>query len=395
MKKNVAIIALTFASAVFAADADAFNDGVDRSDPNFVKASLVVTSPGEQLFSCAGHACLRLECPTFKLDNCYSYESEDVRDRVLTFFAGKLKMGMFSIPTPVLLGFYADEGRGVRQYALNLPPEIKQRLWKVLDERVAQGVNIPYDYVSRGCAWSVLGCLSKASKPLELEPGLWPEKFKMSRREILADAVAEHPWKRFVHQAIIGADVDREEKPEEKVILPSDLVEFLQNARIAGQPVLAKESEELLPVAVPPSATPWFTPVIAAILLVILATVNLWLKKPVLDWFFLLMQTVAGAFFTYLVVFSDLPATNWNWQLVPFNLLPLVFWKWRRRWAIAFAGVLTVWEAGMLLSPHRLTDPAYLVIVLAYIVFYLKIALQGKCLSSVSKNVDREEGGCV
>ena len=91
------IIASAVLSAAFAADKDALSADVDRSDPNFVKASLVVMSPGEQLFSCAGHACLRLECPTFKLDNCFTYESENVADKVLTFFAGKLKMGMFRV----------------------------------------------------------------------------------------------------------------------------------------------------------------------------------------------------------------------------------------------------------------------------------------------------------
>ena len=74
----------------------------------------------------------------------------------------------------------------------------------------------------------------------------------------------------------------------------------------------------------------------------------------------------------YLVCFSSLPATTWNWLIVPFNLLPLVFWRWRRYWAWPFAAVLVAWEALMLLYPHQLTDWAYVVIVAAYIVFYAK-----------------------
>lgn len=395
MRKTVAIFALTLASAVFAADADAFNDGVDRSDPNFVKASLLVASPGEQLFSCAGHACLRLECPTFKLDNCYSYESEDVRDRVLTFFAGKLKMGMFTIPTSVLLGFYAEEGRGVRQYTLNLPPEIKQRLWKVLDERVAQGVNLPYDYVDRGCAWSVLGALREALDPIPLVHPAWSVKYSQTRRELIGNAIADFPWTRFAIHAIVGSDVDFGERNLDKVVLPEDIVEFLQGAKLVDTPVLSRESEELLPVKKQIESVGWFTPMALAVIILVVSVLNCWLKRPYLDWLFLSVQTIAGVFFTYLVIWSSLPATTWNWLIVPFNLLPLVFWKWRRRWALAFAGILAVWEAGMLLSPHRLTDPAYLVIVLAYIVFYLKIALQGKSLRSAPKTADLEEGGRV
>ena len=54
---------------------DGFNDGIDRSDPNFVKASLLIMSPGDELYSCAGHSVLRLECPKFNLDYCFTYES--------------------------------------------------------------------------------------------------------------------------------------------------------------------------------------------------------------------------------------------------------------------------------------------------------------------------------
>ena len=395
MRLRTAISVLLLVSAAFAADATALNDGVDRNDPNFVKASLVVASPGEQLFSCAGHACLRLECPTFKLENCYSYESENVRDRVLTFFAGKLKMGMFSIPTSMLLGFYKEDGRGVRQYALNLPPEIKQRLWKVLDERVAQGVNLPYDYVNRGCAWSVLGSLREALDPIPLVHPAWSVKYNQTRREIIGNAIADFPWTRFAIHAIVGSDVDFGERNLDKVVLPEDIVEFLQGAKLGDVFILSRESEELLPVQTRIESVGWFTPMALAVIILVLSLLNCLLKIPLLDWIFLSVQTIAGIFFTYLVIGSSLPATTWNWLIVPFNLLPLVFWKWRRRWAFAFAGVLAIWEVGMLLSPHRLTDPAYLVIVLAYIVFYLKIAFQGKCLLFGFKSGRRKEGECI
>ena len=130
------LIAAAGATAVRGAD-DGINDGVDRTDPNFVTASLVTASPGEELFSCVGHAFIRLECPTFKLDYCFSDESENVRDRVFAFLAGRLKMGMFSVPTEKLLDDYRKDRRGVRQYRLNLAPDVKQRLWKLLDGKVA------------------------------------------------------------------------------------------------------------------------------------------------------------------------------------------------------------------------------------------------------------------
>ena len=123
------------------------NDGINRLDPNFVKASLLVFGPGEELFSCAGHACIRLECPTYKLDYCFSYESEPISKKVLAFFMGRLKMGMFAIPTDEFMKEYVQNGRGLKQYKMNLSPTVKQRLWKIMDDKAAEGAELPYDYV--------------------------------------------------------------------------------------------------------------------------------------------------------------------------------------------------------------------------------------------------------
>ena len=80
---------------------EGFHDGIDRDAPDFVIASLLIMVPGDELYSCAGHAVLRMECPSFNLDFCFSYESESVREKILTYFRGKLKMGMFAVPTDV------------------------------------------------------------------------------------------------------------------------------------------------------------------------------------------------------------------------------------------------------------------------------------------------------
>ena len=350
------------------------NDGVDRSDPNFVKASLLVMGPGGELFSCIGHACLRLECPTFKLDNCFSYESERIGDRIWTFFKGGLKMGMFAIPTAEFLEEYRASGRGVTQYALNLPPSVKQQLWRLLDEEVARGADLPYDYIARGCAQSVLRVLLSALRNVDLKGIRWPEKYRNSRREIVVDVV-DAPWTLFALQSIVGTDWDRAVPNLEKVVVPQDLLVFLQNVNLNGVPLAAQTGTVLLPTRRAPrptGLTAFFSPVCVAILVLLFSIVNLFVRRPWLDRAFLALQALLGAFFTYLVVLSRLPGTTLNWLLVPFNLLPVVFWKWRRLWALPFVGVLLVWDAVMAFQPNRYTDVAYVVAVLAYLLFYLK-----------------------
>ena len=87
-----------------------FNDHIDRTAEDFVTVSLMIADAGSRFYTVLGHACLRLQCPTFDLDYCYSYESEDMTNRVLDFLMGKLQMGLFAIPTSEYCAYYAENG---------------------------------------------------------------------------------------------------------------------------------------------------------------------------------------------------------------------------------------------------------------------------------------------
>ena len=373
--------AFLVAVSLSAAQPDGFNDGIDRTDPNFVTASLLVMSPGDELYSCAGHSCIRLECPKFNLDYCFSYESESVKDKVWEFFSGKLKMGMFSIPTAEYLKQYEKDGRGVNQYALNLPIGVKRHLWKLLDEKVAEGANLPYDYIKRGCSQFIVAILRKAlaAENVTMEIPAWPAKYDLTRRELVERAVSRnYPWTRILLQSICGNYADKEVPKIEKVVTPSDVLDFLKAARVNGMPIIDGNGTVIHAVTRKDPTMPAITPWGVAWVAVTLSVFNLFLKRSYVDYGFLAFQSVMGLVLTYLVFLSDVPVTGWNWLLIPFNLLPLVFWKWRLKWALWFAIVLLLWDAWMICWPHQLTDPAYLVLVGAYIIFYLKFTSFGR-----------------
>ncbi len=159
--------------------------------------------------------------------------------------------------------------------------------------------------------------------------------------------------------------------PEKTVILSPDFVELFRTAKVNGQPIITGNGEVVQPYQAPLRSFP-ITPMMVALLLSCVAIAGWWFKCRWISWLFLSIQTSIGILLTHLLLISSLPASDWNWLLIPFNPLPLLFWRWRRYWAWPFVGVLVVWEAFMLLSPHQLTDPAYLVVVLAYIVFYTR-----------------------
>lgn len=363
-----------------------FNDSIDRNDPDFVTASLMIADPGGVLYSCLGHACLRLECPTFGLDYIFSYESEDVKEKVFTFLSGNLKMGMFAIPLQEYLDEYIKEQRGVRQYRLNLPIDVKRDLWQILDEKCAEGANLPYDYLVRGCAQSTFNVLLQALDTTKVEWGAWSDKYNQTRREIASSYLTPYPWSLTFLHALVGDEIDKDCSNFEKVIVPNDLLEFLQNAKINGTPIISEAPKPLVPSTKETKTDSWFTPLILSLFLLLLSLISFFIKKPYIDLILLAIQTLIGLFLTYLVVFSTLPCTEWNWLLIPFNPLPLFFWKWRKHWALLFALILVTWEAVMLLSSHQLTDSAYIVFTFALILMYLK---QSRVYTRIYKKVNR------
>lgn len=366
------VLSLLFAPALAAAE---LNDGIDRSDPNFVKASLIVVGSGNDFFGCAGHSSLRLECPTFKLDNCFSCETESIRENFGRFLMGGLKMGMFAIPTQDFVKLYEKGGRRVTQYPLTLPPDVKQRLWKIMDEQVAAGRSLPYDYIKYCCVQTVLQPILEACRPYEVKFPAWSDRYKMTRRELLAENLAWCPWTRLVLHTIAGTEVDEKVSPPKTVILSPDLLELLRGTKVLGRSIVEGEGVVLQPHQAPTERGA-FTPLVAALVLLGISIANFFLKTPWIDSALLVLQSVLGLLMAHLLCLSHLPATTWNWLVVPFNLLPLVFWKWRRLWAGWFAGVLLVWDLFVLCHPHQVTDSTYLVVVLAYVVLYCKISVK-------------------
>ena len=147
---------------------------VQQPAEDFVTASVCIASPGDEIYTVLGHACIRLQCPTYGLDYIYSYEAEDASHNVLRFLAGKLKMAVRTVPTEQYVAQYASDGRGVKEYVLNLPIRVKQRLWQQMDNRLGY-TPVPYDYMKRGCAVSVLSWLEEAIGKDTLVYAPWPE----------------------------------------------------------------------------------------------------------------------------------------------------------------------------------------------------------------------------
>ena len=365
----------SFCVNIHAQDADTIT-----YDEDFVTTTLLIASPGDMLYSKVGHCAIRMQCPQYKLDYVFSYESEDARQKVLTFLAGKLKMGMFSVPTNEYISSYKKEGRSVTEYTLNIPIDAKRNLWKVLDTHVMEGANLPYDFITRGCAHSVLTMIEEGIFPLTLEFDSFPKTFATStRRELTGLQMKEHPWTWcFLNLLVNGSIDDTDCSNQDKIIMPADLVESLLKARINGKPLISEAPKALL-TGKSIESTCWFTPLMLAfIILLITIVASLFENGGFWNYVLLAIQSALGIFTLYLVAFSSLCCTEWSWLIIPFNPLPLIFWKWRKCWALPFSVIITLWAAAMLLYPHQLTDTTFIVLGIALVLNYVNIFIRNK-----------------
>ena len=364
-----------------------FGDTIDRTAEDFVTVSLVVCDPDEVLYSTLGHAALHLQCPVFDLDYIFTYESENVRDKIGTFLQGNLKMGMFSMPKDTFLTDYRKSGRGVKEYRLNLPPEVKSELWRMCDERVIQGTDLEYDPVKRGCAISVVHSVEDAIQSANRMTGQhyainyskWGEKSKRTIREIFYENAIKG-WGLFWCMTIVsGHYVDNPHIPvEEKLIAPFELVERWQNATINGTPIISQEPSELAPSVIRYSEE-WFSPILFALLILVLSALSWLMKNNYLDYILLAIYAVFSLLITYMLVFPSLPNTDWNWLIIPFNILPAIFWHWRKYWALPYAAILLIWclvMSGEFFWGHVLVDWPHIILALSFCVVLVKDAPQ-------------------
>ena len=344
---------------------------ITESD-DFVKASILVATPSNVLYSCAGHTGIRMQCPHYDLDVVYTYESESVMSHMLTFLMGGLKMGMTSVPTEKMLSGYGSVGRGITEYPLNIPLDKRKILWQYLDGKVAEGMSHSMGSIEKGCAFSTLRAIQTAILPDTLSFGKWDEKFiKKTRRTLLGDRISGFPWNRFVIFSFASTEMDQPCTVINKLLIPADVIDVLSKTKLNGQ-LLLGPAKIIVPQTVVSKEKIWLTPMMIACFLLLLAVVSCFGLQRTISYIFLVLQSAGGLLMTTVLFFSTLPCTGFSWLLIPFNPLPLLLWYWRKWWLLPFGLVCCVWSIVMLAHKENpLVDPAHIVLVFSLAVNYV------------------------
>lgn len=268
--RNILIVCLAMVASCLQAQPNDSLPEPDRSAEDFVFVSLCIADPTDQsqdYLGITGHAFLRLQCPYYNLDYCFSYESEKIKGQLWDFITGKLKMGMFAVPTDEYLEDYRRWQRAVHEYRITMPPAAELRLWEQMDNHMLSETNMQMDLVRFGCTNTVLRYVEKALLPDTITYGPLPEKYyTQSAMDIVTAHFENYPWTILGIRLFEQKEFAKLTEPKQKIVCPTDLLEVWSASTINGEPLLTYVGDlvEAEPVEV---KKPWFTPQVCGILL--------------------------------------------------------------------------------------------------------------------------------
>lgn len=242
-------------------------------DSSFVTASLLVVEPGNKLYTCYGHAAIRLQNPANQLDFCFTFEMVPGFLEQVKFFFSTAKSGYAAFPTTQFLEQYRQERRGVTEYVLNLNPRQKQELWKKLDEELLRGPVWDYDFLDKNCSSMCIYAIESSLQGEHIVYGKLHPALTGTYTDLLEHISRNAPWAELFWKSRLfgrgGETGDLNDK-----LAPELLAEAWQNAQIADnagnvRPVIAETPTELLPWH-GRQQPPFFTPLKALLLLIII-----------------------------------------------------------------------------------------------------------------------------
>lgn len=353
MHKSLRILLAILLSAFF--PAMHVMAGTGNSLPTDLKAGLIVASPGNGVYTSMGHCALRLQCPSRGFDYCYAYGMDDSWANLLGVFAGTTKGGYFVSYTNPYLMEYADEGRGVTEYQLNLSLEQKRELWKNLDKKISNAEEQPYDYTQNSCSAMCAYIIELSLCGERISYHNLPQSIQGTFRQGLLYVARDHPWTKLFWMGMLGSNADKQIKDPESVMMPETLLQSWKQASIidsngVSRPLLIGNGKPLvLPqqkshVSFPPQYLFGILLVLAVVLL-IAERKHHWLKAcRAFDLALLTLQTLIALCVTFLELFSKQEAAHFNFYIIIFNPLPILAYlllrhkqkKYSRAWLAFF-----------------------------------------------------------
>ena len=292
----------------------AFSQNISLSEK--AKVSILTCGLGPESYAMYGHTGIRIQDSIHAIDVVYNYGAFDFStpNFIGRFIKGDLQ---YFVTNGSFIDFYYNyqaENREIIEQELQLNPTQINTLFQQLNHSVYSDERYyTYKFIDRNCTTMVVdkinGILGKEY--------IKSDSSKMSYREILYPYMSDFYMKLGI-QLIFGAKVD---EPATRLFLPYEFKDAISATKTNGNKI-EKSDSKILQVTKPEIPFNWLNSIYSLITaLLILALLNKkWIKIS-----YFIFAGLLGLFFSLVGLYSLHEEILWNYNILLFNPLLLVF----------------------------------------------------------------------
>ena len=304
------------------------------------KISLLTVSPWDgAVYALYGHTVVRVEDDSTGVDACFNYGYFDSSQPyfMFHFLQGK---------TDYVLGVtsYQDflienqmKGLEVVRQDINLTGAQKQQLWTDLYiNALPENRGYRYNYFYDNCATRPRDMIEAViNGTVEYKPTNIDQTF----RDLVHECVHQYAWMEFGIDLLIGSDADKVITDREKMFLPHYLMNAIEDAKVEINDTISttlvtsseiilesdNEGDERSELAILKPVPVGFALLIVTLIISLLQLrFNKEKLARIYDVTLFSIAGIAGLIVTFLVFFSEHPATSPNWNLAWLHVAHLI-----------------------------------------------------------------------
>ncbi|MEB2780311.1 DUF4105 domain-containing protein [Algoriphagus sp. C2-6-M1] len=290
--------------------------------------SLLTCDPGEEIYSSFGHSGIRVSDLASGRDVVYNYGTFDfgAPNFVLNFAGGRLDYYLSVSTFDRFIAEYDYFHRSVREQVLNLNEQQKIDLVRFLETNyLPENRAYRYDFFFDNCATRVRDAIHTVLGDQLVWHDEEQEAVDKSFRELIDEMVFYMSWSDLGIDLALGSRLDRDATPLEEQFLPKYVEGAFSRAEIQGdgptRPLVGQNRVILdfeKPVGSFGAINPYWIFWVVAIVFTSITFIGFKRKKLFIgfDVAFFGILGIIGLVISILWIYSLIPSTKWNWNIL-------------------------------------------------------------------------------
>lgn len=342
---------------------------------NQAQVSVLTCGTGNESYSLFGHTAVRVSDPENFIDVVYNYGAFDfgTPNFVLKFIKGDLQYFAIAHSYTDFINDYIYEKRSVYQQELQIPKELKQKLFENLNASLQlEKRNYTYKFIDKNCTSMVVDVINKS---LNTKAIVKSSDTDITYRTILYPYFDNHFYEKLGTSIIFGKKVDN---LGTQIFLPFELQKSLKTASFQNH-LLAKENKTIIEFEKEVSHSWWNNFYSYLLILGFVIIIN----KKGIDIFYLSLLALLGLLFVFVGFYSLHKELEYNYNILLFNptLLALIYFyftknnKWIYNLALVNICCLAIYLTVLINKTHLLI---VLPILITSLIVLVKLVLASK-----------------